>query len=114
MKPYGRFIINKDKDLELISSAVHFGFSFEGKECRVFASIPNTKGHNYLQYELDGKYQKRIKITKNSSQPIILTAQKEGTHTVWVYKATEAHTGAIVIQKITGKNVNLFKNPLLL
>jgi len=105
LQPCGRYIVNNEKNLELISSAVHFGFSFQGKECRVFASIPNTQDHNYLQYELDGKYQKRIRITRNSNEPIILTAQKSGTHNVWIYKATEATTGAIIIQKITGKNV---------
>jgi hypothetical protein len=30
--PYGRSLLNKDHNLELISSAVHFGFSFEGKD----------------------------------------------------------------------------------
>ena len=38
LKPFGRYIINNDKNVELISSAVHFGFSFEGNECRVYAS----------------------------------------------------------------------------
>jgi len=28
LKPYGRSAINEKKELELISSAVHFGFSF--------------------------------------------------------------------------------------
>ena len=100
-----------EQNVELIGSAVHIGFSFEGNECRIFASIPRLASHNYLQYELDGEYQKRIKISGNSRLPIVLTAQKGGTHTVWVYKATEAHTGAIVVQKITGKNVKALPTP---
>jgi hypothetical protein len=111
LKPFGRYIVNKEQNVELISSAVHFGFSFEGNECQIFASIPGTEGHNYLQYELDGEYQKRIKISGNSKLPIVLTAQKGGTHTVWVYKATEAYTGAIVIQKITGKDLKALQRP---
>lgn len=111
LHPYGRFIINKQQNLELISSAVHFGFSFEGKECEVFASIPNTQNHNYLQYELDGVYQKRIKISSNSNHPIVLTAPTAGKHTVWIYKATEAHTGAILIEKIAGQNLKAIKKP---
>src|SRR5688572_20114994 len=63
LKPYGRYLFNNDKQLELISSAVHFGFSFEGKECTINASNFSRSGHNYIQYELDGVYQRRIKIT---------------------------------------------------
>ena len=68
LKVYGRYSINSEQGLELISSAVHFGFSFDGTECSIDASIQNKQGHNYLQYELDGQYQKRIKITGNSLQ----------------------------------------------
>ncbi|GGF27806.1 SGNH/GDSL hydrolase family protein [Hymenobacter cavernae] len=109
LQPYGRTLLNKEQ-LELISSAVHFGFSFEGTECQIFASLPNTQGHNYLQYELDGVYQKRLKVTGNSKEPITITAPGAGKHTVWVYKATEAHTGAIAIQKITGQKVKAMPN----
>ena len=105
LKPYGRYTINDDKNLELISSAVHFGYSFQGKECRIYVSLPSGQDHNYLQYELDGKYQKKIKVSGNSNEPVVLSTPKDGTHTVWIYKATEATTGAITIQKITGKNL---------
>jgi lysophospholipase L1-like esterase len=105
LKPYGRFIINKEQELELISSAVNLGFSFEGKECQIYATIPNRDGHNYVQYELDGIYQKRIRIDGNSKAPIILTAINSGKHNIWLYKATEAHTGPIVIQKIKAYHI---------
>jgi len=105
LKPEGRYIINDEQNLELISTAVHFGFSFEGNECLIYTSLPWQGGHNYLQYELDGIYQKKIRVEGNSTQPISLTANKGGKHTVWIYKATEAHSGAIVIKKITGKNI---------
>ena len=108
---YGRYIINNNHQVELISSAVHFGYSFEGKECSVFASIPAMQNHNYLQYVLDGVYQKRIKITAFSKGPIVITVPAKGKHTVWIYKATEAHTGAILIEKITGKNIIAIQNP---
>ena len=105
LKPYGRYIVNSAQHIELISSAVHFGFSFQGKDCSIYASIPDANGHNYLQYELDGKYQKRIKITGNNSSPIVLSADNAGAHTIWIYKATEAHTGPIIIEKIEAKNI---------
>lgn len=105
--PYGRYVVNYTGQLELVSSASHFGFSFEGTECRIYASIPNSNGHNYLQYEMDGVYQKRIKITGGSKDTITLSAENEGRHTVWIYKATEAHTGPIVIEKVEGGDIKV-------
>lgn len=107
--PYGRTLITNDK-LELISSAVHFGFSFEGDGCDVYASLPEWMDHNYLQYELDGVYQKRIKIAKGQNSHVHLAASNRGRHTVWIYKATEATTGAIFIEKILGKNLKVLPN----
>lgn len=112
LHPYGRTLLNNGK-LELISSAVHFGFTFEGNECSVFASIPNVYGHNYLQYELDGKYQRRIRVDGNSDQPIILNADGEGEHTIWIYKATEAQTGPVIINKVIAKNIKSIQRPNL-
>lgn len=111
LHPYGRYIFTNDQHLELISSAVHAGFSFEGKECRIFASLPNAAGHSYLQYELDGIYQKRIRITGNDKQPVVIKAPAGKTHTVWLYKTTEATTGAVLITKITGKNIRSIEKP---
>jgi lysophospholipase L1-like esterase len=111
LKPFGRTIINPQKNLELISSAVHFGFNFEGSECKVYASHAWKGGHNYIQYELDGDYQKRIRVEGDAMQPIVISAAKAGKHTVWIYKATEAHTGAVVIQKITGQNIKPLETP---
>src|SRR4030095_6733658 len=107
--PYGRTYITKADELGLISSAVHFGFSFEGRECKVYANIPNWLDHNYLQYELDGVYQKRIRINKSDRNPIVIVADNDGKHTVWIYKATEAQTGDIFIGEVTGKNLQAIK-----
>lgn len=104
IKPYGRYMLN-DTSVELISSAVHFGFTFQDRSCEIYFSLNNLHAHNYLQYELDGVYQKRIRIEGNSSQPIVITAPKEGAHTVWIYKAAEASTGPIFIKKITAQNI---------
>lgn len=99
--PYGRTDITNNK-LELISSAAHFGFSFRGNSCDIYASLPVGMDHNYLQYEIDGVYQKRIKISKDEKSPVHVTASNNGTHKVWIYKATEATTGPVFIEKITG------------
>ena len=111
LQPLGRSQLNSAQQLELISSAAHFGFSFEGHECRIFASLPAGQGHNYLQYELDGTYQKRLRVEVNSAAPLVLTAPTTGKHTVWLYKATEAHTGPIAIQKISATNIKALRPP---
>ncbi|HUS02488.1 MAG TPA: hypothetical protein VMY77_12210, partial [Chitinophagaceae bacterium] len=113
LDPYGRYIVNDKQELELITSGVHFGFTFRGTQCKLFASNAYSGGHNYLQYVLDGVYQKRIKVVGNSQEPIILSASNAGKHTIWIYKATEAHTGAVIIQKITGQNIVPLKKPTL-
>ena len=109
--PFGRYAWNEKHDLELISSAINFGFSFSGTECKVFAYLTDTTAHNYLQYELDGVYQKRIKVPGDEKGPMVITANQKGTHTVWIYKATEAHTGPIFIEKITGQDLKPLKRP---
>ena len=111
LQPIGRYRFTSDQNLELISSAVHFGFSFTGNECKIFANINDVKGHNYLQYELDGVYQKRIRVEGNSNQPFVLSANAGGRHTVWIFKATEAGTGPIFIEKIEAQNVKALSVP---
>ena len=110
LHPIGRYALN-DQGLEMITTAVHFGFSFSGTECNIVAFISNPNGHNYLQYELDGVYQKRIRVNGNTKQPIPITATSSGRHTVWIYKATEAQTGPVFVEKITGKDLKALENP---
>jgi lysophospholipase L1-like esterase len=109
LHPFGRYAWNDKKDLELISSAVNFGFRFSGKECELFAYLTDTTAHNYLQYELDGVYQKRIKIPGNERKPFVISAGAEGEHEAWIYKATEAQTGPVFIEKITGNDLRPLK-----
>jgi lysophospholipase L1-like esterase len=106
MLPFGRSLLNEQHNLELISSACQVGFSFEGTTCSLQVSLPSWLHHNYLQYELDGVYQKRIRIDSATTTPVVITAPAAGTHTVWIYKATEAHTGAIIIQQASSKNIH--------
>ena len=101
LNPVGRFRFTKNNELELIGTAVHFGFRFTGNSCTVISSIP---AHGYLQYVLDGVYQKRVRLNPGSDS-IIVRAKNNRVHTVWIYKATEAATGPIYIQKIIGMNL---------
>ncbi|MDQ0638439.1 lysophospholipase L1-like esterase [Pedobacter sp. W3I1] len=116
LKPLGRSLINGSNKLELISSAVHFGYKFRGESCTIYASLKDEWEHNYIQYEIDGKYQKRIRINGNSKAPIVIKTDGIGQHTVWIYKATEAHTGPIIIDKIIAEKISAIsarKAPLI-
>ena len=106
LHPYGRFAWTENGKLELISSAVHFGFRFSGPSCKIDAYILDESAHNYLQYTLDGIYQRRIKITGNNRNSIVIGGLGKGNHTIWIYKATEAATGAVYINKIVATNCN--------
>jgi hypothetical protein len=111
LHPLGRHVYTSQKHVELISSGAHIGFTFRGTTCSVYAYITGENGHNYLQYELDGKYQKRIKISGKDRQPVVITASGDGSHTVWIYKATEAHSGPIFIEKISGTGLKALQRP---
>jgi lysophospholipase L1-like esterase len=113
LKPIGRTVINKQHQLELITSAAHFGFGFKGTECAVYATIAVAGQHNYLQYELDGVYQKRVRIDGGVTAPVIIKADGPGKHRVWIYKATEAHTGAVIISKIAAPGIKSLAIPKL-
>ncbi|HEY4936979.1 MAG TPA: GDSL-type esterase/lipase family protein [Puia sp.] len=111
LHPYGRYTKNANGNLELISSAVYFGFRFTGAYCSIYAYIPDPAGHNYLQYTVDDVYYRRIKITGNKNHPYNITGLGKGNHTIWIYKATEAATGPIFIEKIFGQNIDALKVP---
>jgi hypothetical protein len=103
LHPFGRSMLDDQGNLVLISSACQFGVSFDGTTCSLQVTVP-WPNHNYLQYELDGVYQKRIRIDSGSNVPIVITARTPGNHTVWIYKATEAHTGPILVHSVSAPN----------
>nr|WP_121273319.1 SGNH/GDSL hydrolase family protein [Pedobacter schmidteae] len=113
LKPYGRFQINQQQELELVSSAVNFGFAFEGEECVINVKGDDPKGHNYLQYELDGVYQKRIRTEGDVATPLVIKVAGKGKHKIWIYKATEAHSGTIKVLSVSAKNIRPISRPAL-
>ncbi len=113
LHPYGRYLINANGNLEMISSAVHFGYRFKGTACSIYAYVPGAGFHNYLQYTLDGVYQKRIKISGDDHQPLNILGLSKGEHRIWIYKATEAQTGPIFIEKIIARDISALKAPEL-
>jgi hypothetical protein len=111
LHPIGRYELNAQTGLELISSAVHFGFRFNGQSCTIFTHLADPNSHNYLQFTLDGVYQKRIRINGNQPQRFTINALKKSHHIIWIYKATEATTGPIFIEKIVANEIISLKIP---
>ena len=110
LNAYGRFDLHQDGTLELISAASYTGVTFSDEEIIINASIPGSNQHNYLQYELDGNYIKRLKIVTGPEQNIIIKAGK-GKHKLKIYKATEATTGPVFIHSIAAKNLAAIAQP---
>jgi len=104
LKPIGRTVLRNDK-LVLISSGAHFGVGFEGKTCKVYLSLRKKTIYNYIQYSLDGVYGGKIKINGSVLEPLVITANNEGYHRLWLYKATEPYSGEIMVIKIDADNV---------
>lgn len=104
LRTVGRFDV-VDQKLELVSSGAHFGLSFEGGECILKVSLDSGQNHNYLQYELDGVYQKRLKIAGGKVYSLQITAPSSGKHELRIFKATEAHTGPIFVHQIQANNI---------
>ena len=56
-------------------------------------------------------YIKRVRVDGKSREAFVITAATPGKHTVWVYKATEAYTGPVVIEKVTGQKLKSLQRP---
>jgi lysophospholipase L1-like esterase len=111
LRPFGRTLTDEHQSLDLVGSASQVGFSFEGTQASVYVYAPAWLNHNYLQYELDGVYQKRVRILADAKSPLIVTASKSGKHTVWIYKTTEAQTGPVIIDSVTGTSLVALERP---
>jgi hypothetical protein len=105
LKVLGRYLINSRQELELVGSAAHFSFSFQGSTCQLFASAARAGMHTYLQYDVDGVYGRRVRLSGSEADTVNITAARGGSHTVRVFKTTEAHTGALVIYKVVGSRI---------
>lgn len=105
LKAIGRFEI-ADQKLELIGTASNFEVSFEGKTCAIIASIVSYQDHNYIQYELDGTYQKKLSIKGGGkTDSLTIDGLADGPHKLRVFKVTEATTGPVYIHRLVAKNV---------
>ena len=105
LQAVGRFALTAGHQMELISSAAHVAYSFEGDQTLVYFSLPKGADHAWIQYEMDGLYKERIRISELDSRPVVFKASGASIHQVRIFKATEAITGPVFIDSIKGKNI---------
>jgi Carbohydrate esterase 2 N-terminal len=103
---YGRGLVNNG-GMELIGSASHVGVSFTGQRCEVDVLVPGEAVHNYVQYELDGVYGKKLRVA--GRQTVVIEAPGVGVHTLWLYKAGEAMSGPVLIERVRGESLKALK-----
>ena len=99
----GRVELLEDNKIILIGSASSVSFNFIGDSCTIF--LQSVEDHqNYVSLELDGKYIGRIRIEKGEvkSYPIV-ASEKEKSHHLSIYKATEAANGGVLFAGTTAK-----------
>jgi hypothetical protein len=105
---YGRGLVNNG-GMELIGSAAHVGVSFMGPHCEVDVVVPGGAVHNYVQYEVDGVYGKKVRV--EGRQTVVIEASGPGLHRLWLYKAGEAQSGPVVIERVRGEALKSLKEP---
>ena len=99
----GRYELLKYDKLMLIGSASSVSFNFRGNQCAIkLKSVDSYDHHNYVALELDGQYIGRLKVEQGASKsyPITVTTAAK-THTLTVYKATEAANGSVLFEGTT-------------
>ena len=103
---YGRGLVNGGR-MELIGSASHVGVAFTGQRCELDVLVPGEAGHNYVQYELDGVYGKKLRVA--GRQTVVIDALGAGEHRLWLYKAGEATSGPVLIERVRGEALKALK-----
>ena len=104
-QPYtvkGRTEVLEWNTIALIGSASSVTFGFKGTKCTVKLSTTDTyEHHNYIVIEVDGQYYSRYKIQPSgTSVPVMV--QGGQSHTLTVYKATEASNGTVLFKGADG------------
>jgi len=101
----GRTELLAKGEVVLIGSASSVTFGFKGSKCTLkLEAKDNTDHHNYVAIEVDGQYYSREKIEPHGTKVFINVPGN--SHTITVYKATEAANGKVIFNGAEG---DLFK-----
>ena len=99
----GRTVLDRNGNIELISSASFVGFCFQGDSCTVLLQNIATPGnYNYVALEIDDEYSGRLKVDGNEMQKFSVIASRKQSpwHTLRIYKATEAANGIVLFHGV--------------
>jgi lysophospholipase L1-like esterase len=92
----GRIDFQNPEKPRLSGAGSYFRVKFSGSTCDILLEDQNLyNNHSYISTEIDGKYQGRIKVTKDKTQYEIARDLEDTEHTLVVCKVTEAQNGYI-------------------
>jgi lysophospholipase L1-like esterase len=104
----GRIVLDRNGNIELISSASFVGFLFEGDSCNVLLQNIATPGNNnYVALEIDGEYSGRLKVSDNEIKNFSIKSQNKLSpwHSLRIYKATEAANGIVIFHGVKAQKL---------
>lgn len=86
----------------LIGSASSLKFKFYGKQCRIWMqNAAPGEDYNYISLVIDGVRQPRTALRLDSLSPVdVIPASPGLSHTIEMYKETEAINGAVIVSKV--------------
>ena len=101
----GRVDTIENKGVLLIGTAASVSFDFTGNQCSIsLQSVDYSEHHNYVSLVLDGNYIGKLKIEKGAAQSFqVAITSKKKTHSLTIYKNTEATSGNVLFAGTTVK-----------
>ena len=92
----GRIDFRDPEKPRLGGAGSYFEVKFKGSTCDVLLEDQNLyDNHGYISIVIDGKYQGRIKVSKDKTQYEVAKDLEDTEHTLLICKATEAQNGYI-------------------
>ena len=105
----GRTEILENNTTALISSAASVSINFSGNQCEVYLKS-EYEPYNYATIVLDGEYLGNIKIKNDSLKAYtIKVSASKNSHTLRIFKTTEATSGALLFGGVKVKKTTAFK-----
>jgi lysophospholipase L1-like esterase len=107
----GRIDFQNPLKPRLSGAGAYFQIKFRSSRCDILLEDRNyNNNHNYVSIVLDGKYCRRIKVSKDKTQYKIADNLSDTKHTLLVCKATEAQNGYIEFKGILCSKLLRFKD----
>jgi lysophospholipase L1-like esterase len=107
----GRIDFSNPKSPKLSGAGACFKMKFRGSDCEILLEDQNLyDNHNYISVVIDGKYQGRMKVSKDQTKYPVAENLNNADHTLLICKATEAQIGYIEFSGISCSEILPFKN----